>query len=62
MENVNRKIIGAFAGVLAAVALTHLNMWQLAIVVLLGIAGYLLSGIGIGLKRRIGEMMRRRRE
>lgn len=62
MENINRKIIGAFAGVLAAVALTHLNMWQLAIVVLLGIAGYLLSGIGIGLKRRIGEMMRRRRE
>jgi uncharacterized membrane protein len=62
MENVNRKIIGAFAGVLAAVALTHLNMWQLAIVVLLGIAGYLLSGIGIELKRRIGEMMRRRRE
>ena len=28
MDGVNRKVVGAFAGIMLAVALTLLNVWQ----------------------------------
>ena len=34
MDGVNRKVVGAFAGIMLAVALTLLNVWQLGLAVL----------------------------
>lgn len=47
MDGVNRKVVGAFAGIMLAVALTLLNVWQLGLAVLAGVAGYLIAGLDI---------------
>ena len=47
MDGVNRKVVGAFAGIILAVALTLLNVWQLGLAVLAGVAGYLIAGLDI---------------
>ena len=59
MQNVNAKVVWAFAGVLAAVALLLIGIWQLALVAILAAGGYLLAGLELGerwrrLMRRLG--------
>ena len=58
MDQVNKKVLSAFGGVLLAVMLLKMNLWQLALIALLGAAGYVLMNLDIG--RRWREMMRRR--
>lgn len=58
VDNVNKKVLSAFGGVLLAVMLLKMNLWHLALIALLGAAGYALMNLDIG--RRWREMMRRR--
>jgi hypothetical protein len=58
MQDVNKNVLWVFFGVLAAVVLLLMNVWQLALMALLGIAGYLLAGLE--LKERWRAFVRRR--
>ena len=60
MDGVNRKVVGAFAGIMLAVALTLLNVWQLGLAVLAGVAGYLIAGLYI--TRRWRALWRKRQQ
>lgn len=60
MDGVNRKVVGAFAGVILAVALALLNVWQLGFAVLMGVAGYLLASLDI--TRRWRALWRKRQQ
>ena len=59
MQSVNRGFMWAFGCMLAVVAVLLVGMWQVALVVLAGAAGY--AVYRINLAERWRELMRRRR-